>query len=328
MLDPRAFLINSKTGRVVAATFIEFLSGNSTNPSICFTDSPDSGLQCDNSGAVNYVKNGINLGELGTASSLIGGSDTQIQFNNSGSFDGSADLTWDNTGKELSVGGNLTAASFIPTSSTVPTNGVYLPAANSVAISTNGSGRLFVDASGNFGFGTPSPVVACDVVGQVRASTGILFGSDTAETNALDDYEEGNWTPGNLDPDLTVPVARYIKIGRLVHAWFVTTNANTVATYDLPSNVQGLPFVRKMTGGYSNYGLLAGTVSVINNITYSGSQIVWNGVVVGRFNDPDGCNIRWKNDTTESAPNLQPQIVNAPAGGLYFDFHVVYEALS
>jgi len=107
VLDPRAFLINSKTGRVVAATFVEFLSGNSTNPSICFTDSPDSGLQCDNTGAVNYVKNGINLGELGTASNLIGGSDTQIQFNDSGSFGGSADLTWDDTGKELGVGGDI-----------------------------------------------------------------------------------------------------------------------------------------------------------------------------------------------------------------------------
>ena len=45
--------------------------------------------------------------------------------------------------------GTSTAASFIPTSSTAPTNGVYLPAANSVAISTGGSGKLFVDASGN-----------------------------------------------------------------------------------------------------------------------------------------------------------------------------------
>ena len=107
MLDPRAFLINSKTGRVVAATFIEFLSGNSTNPSICFTDSPNSGLQCDNTGAVNYVKNGINLGELGSASSSIGGSDTQIQFNDNGNFAGSADLTWDDTDKELGVGGDI-----------------------------------------------------------------------------------------------------------------------------------------------------------------------------------------------------------------------------
>ena len=40
--------------------------------------------------------------------------------------------------------GTSTAASFIPTSSTVPTNGVYLPAANSVALATNGTGRLFI----------------------------------------------------------------------------------------------------------------------------------------------------------------------------------------
>jgi hypothetical protein len=44
--------------------------------------------------------------------------------------------------------GTSTAASLIPTGSSVPTNGVYLPAANSVAISTNGTGRLFVDSSG------------------------------------------------------------------------------------------------------------------------------------------------------------------------------------
>jgi hypothetical protein len=53
--------------------------------------------------------------------------------------------------------GTSTAASFIPTSSSVPTNGVYLPSANNVAISTNGTGRLFVDASGNVGVkGAPS----------------------------------------------------------------------------------------------------------------------------------------------------------------------------
>ena len=49
--------------------------------------------------------------------------------------------------------GTSTAASFIPTSSTAPTNGVYLPSANNVAISTNGTGRLFVDASGRVGIG-------------------------------------------------------------------------------------------------------------------------------------------------------------------------------
>jgi hypothetical protein len=49
--------------------------------------------------------------------------------------------------------GTSTAASLIPTGSSVPTNGVYLPAANSVAISTNGTGRLFVASDGKVGVG-------------------------------------------------------------------------------------------------------------------------------------------------------------------------------
>jgi hypothetical protein len=35
------------------------------------------------------------------------GSNTQIQFNDNGGFGGSADLTWDDTGKELGVGGDI-----------------------------------------------------------------------------------------------------------------------------------------------------------------------------------------------------------------------------
>jgi hypothetical protein len=53
--------------------------------------------------------------------------------------------------------GTSTAASFSPSSSTVPTNGFYLPSANNLAISTNGTGRLFVDANGKLGVGTASP---------------------------------------------------------------------------------------------------------------------------------------------------------------------------
>ena len=52
--------------------------------------------------------------------------------------------------------GTSTAASFIPSSSTAPTNGVYLPAANSVGIATNSTARLFVNSTGNVGVGTTS----------------------------------------------------------------------------------------------------------------------------------------------------------------------------
>lgn len=50
--------------------------------------------------------------------------------------------------QNITTSGTSTAASFIPTSSTVPTNGVYLAATNSVALSTNASGRLLIDSSG------------------------------------------------------------------------------------------------------------------------------------------------------------------------------------
>jgi hypothetical protein len=80
----------------------------------------------------------------------IGGA-TQVIFNDNGSLASDAGLVYNKTTDALSAGG------FIPTSSTVPANGIYLPAANSVAVATNGTGRLFISATGNIGVGTASP---------------------------------------------------------------------------------------------------------------------------------------------------------------------------
>jgi hypothetical protein len=61
--------------------------------------------------------------------------------------------------------GTSTAASLIPTGSSVPTNGVYLPAANSVGISTNGTARLNIASDGKVGLGTGSPGTRLDTRG-------------------------------------------------------------------------------------------------------------------------------------------------------------------
>jgi hypothetical protein len=50
--------------------------------------------------------------------------------------------------------GTSTAASFSPSSSSVPTNGFYLPSANNVAISTNGSERIKINSTGELLVGT------------------------------------------------------------------------------------------------------------------------------------------------------------------------------
>ena len=47
-------------------------------------------------------------------------------------------------------------------------NGLYAPGTDQVAISTNGTGRLFVDASGNVGVGTASPLESLHITDNIR----------------------------------------------------------------------------------------------------------------------------------------------------------------
>ena len=54
----------------------------------------------------------------------------------------------------LTAGRSVGGTNFIPSGSSVPTNGLYLPAANSLGFSTNSTNRATIDASGNLGLGT------------------------------------------------------------------------------------------------------------------------------------------------------------------------------
>ena len=108
----------------------------------------------------------------------------------------------------------------------------------------------------NVGIGTTAPTEKLDVNGAIRASTGILFGTDTAAENTLDDYEEGTWTP-TLGGDATYSFQSgvYTKIGRLVIANCILM-VNSIGT-GATNNVSGLPFtVRSQTqsfGGVCQY---------------------------------------------------------------------------
>jgi len=53
---------------------------------------------------------------------------------------------------------------------------------------------------------------------RILSSGGITFNGDTAAANALDDYEEGTWTPTSLNGSVTsYSNAFYTKIGNTVH---------------------------------------------------------------------------------------------------------------
>ena len=124
--------------------------------------------------------------------------------------------------------------------------GIYSSATNEVAITTSGTERLKVDNTGNVGIGTNSPAVALDVSGEVRASTGILFGTDTADANTLDDYEEGTWVPliggGTTQGTATYSQQHgsYEKIGRQITLRGYVAWSSATGTGNL--EIRGMPF--------------------------------------------------------------------------------------
>ena len=118
-----------------------------------------------------------------------------------------------------------------------------------------------IASDGKVGIGTSSPNRELTVNGEIEATnlvlTNALYVGGTAASNALDDYEEGTWTPvftGSTTPP-TGFVANflsgsYTKIGRQVVARF-GVNVNNVGTGGAGTlRVTGLPFVGANIGAY------------------------------------------------------------------------------
>lgn len=91
---------------------------------------------------------------------------------------------------------------------------------------------------------------------RVLKNGGLTFNGDTAAANALDDYEEGTWTPGIAFGGGTTGIiynrqgGKYVKIGSMVQVvgHIQITNKGT-STGSL--QITGLPYsYASMTGGY------------------------------------------------------------------------------
>ena len=122
------------------------------------------------------------------------GSNTQIQFNNSGSFGADANFVWDSTFERVGIGTGSPNSSIEIQSSTSWAAQILLKSANS-------SGRSLLDfyqARGNIG--TPTAILANDVIGGFRFYGYDDAGYDFAGSMYLRSTE--NWTATNHGTDI------------------------------------------------------------------------------------------------------------------------------
>tara|TARA_B100000424_G_scaffold247190_1_gene219397 strand:- start:49 stop:1827 length:1779 start_codon:yes stop_codon:yes gene_type:complete len=99
---------------------------------------------------------------------------------------------------------------------------------------------------------------------------GIKFNSDTAAANALDDYEEGTFTPTSNN-SLGDAVGSYTKIGRQVTLHIrVQVDSNTNTNFMV---IGGFPFNASMPSGLSNGSTPSGFGYISGSVINGGIQI-------------------------------------------------------
>lgn len=125
-------------------------SGTITLAGTLITSNGGTGLSSYTAGDLTYYASGTALTKLGIGASntVLTSSGTAPQWSTS-----------------ITLSGTATASGFIPSGSSVPTNGLYLPAANAVGISTNSTNAIYINSSQLVGLGTASPGARLTVAG-------------------------------------------------------------------------------------------------------------------------------------------------------------------
>jgi hypothetical protein len=224
--------------------------------------------------------------------------------------------------------GDLTAPAFIPNGSTVPTNGVYLPAANTVAISTNSSERIRIGANGEIGIGGANYGTSGQVL--TSAGSGAAPTWQTPAAGNADKIEEGNSSAEVIDTGSDgrfvvttegTERARVDSSGRLLvgtstsrGGWFNTSGQDSlIQTETTTQNVfSGVQNSNSALGPWillgKSRGTTAGAVTAVQNddplggITFQGAD----GTEM-----VDGCRIQAYVDGTPGANDLPTRLVFA-----------------
>ena len=118
---------------------------------------------------------------------------------------------------------------------------------------------------------------------------GLKFNGDTAAANALDDYEEGTWTPTVSGGTMTITVnsATYTKVGDMVTVWCHVGGGNNGDGTTLIFT--GLPFTS--ASGGSNYYAVGSPLDFNNNnatLTNPHTRVSYSSSTIYFYNNGSG----------------------------------------
>ena len=203
---------------------IQILSGTSNNSTILFGDSDDSAA-----GRFRYEhnNNALNFGTNGSWNRLYINSSGNVGIGDSSpTRELSLKKTTDHSIMAITTGTSTLAGIVMGDTGADDQGGViYNNSGDYLYFRTGGAERLRILNGG-----------------------GLTFNGDTAGANALDDYEEGTWTPTVNDGTISQAGGYYTKIGRVVHVsyFYILTTLGSSGT---AVEIGGLPFAAKTAGG-------------------------------------------------------------------------------
>lgn len=170
----------------------------------------------------------------------------------------SSGLTFDGT--NFATTGSATATALIPSGSSVPTNGMYLPAANTVAFSTNSTKRVNISDTGAVTLnGTASDTAQLYNRGNVTSATTAYgyYGAHTVQSDVTSTAVGIRATLGTAAATFTVANMYQYQAAQ------GTFGLNSTVT-----NQMGFYSGANLTGATNNYSFYANLASAVGNYNF------------------------------------------------------------